>query len=301
MHGSALHVTADPRLVMRAYGDETGASQTVIPLRDDDGPFGVAMVAVMGDVATGALPRGRAKRPEDVVRRLREVRGFPSWSYVQPVPGYGQAWAQKHRILNALGRAQKRATGLNAPYMPDEGLNARNFVWGYAADIALATLGTFAPLCYRLTPTHLEVCFDRKTLQDEHRESVRKVARNFSASVRQGLLGDVATLTPDQARLVTALAEKVNVPPENVTVTWSDEPGFTASQPEMDLADSLAWHCRREVEGKGNISSLLQQAGYRTFRMTNITKVMMEPISSERIRVWENRSGLSAADLLGRD
>ena len=257
-----------------------------MPLRDDDGPFVVASVAVRGVHPEITSVEGR---PRWLCTKLVELGAFANCSLVRPCAGYGLSIGKKLEKMDVMARATRLMTGANAQYLTQNGLQQRYVIYSHCMQDVVQ--GPILRAVSSFPVEHVEIYLDEMTMAPGTRRllrtHVRSMNRNLVATIER-----LQALSPSHAASLRA-----NLRFDEIRVAWSNEEESGAAKDGLRLAHYLASLTYHDlVHARSDLSDSMTQCGYQNY-IRDITPQLVRPISQETIARWEQNSGLSEPEI----
>ncbi len=266
--------------ILRVYGDESGT----MPTDDTDAPFVFAAFGTFGDPPHLTNAERRAIW---LARELASIRAFPFIGYVVPAVGYAKTYLAKIAKMDTMSRATRLTTGANKRFLPDAGLEPRNYLWGLCAQAVIVNVVLTAMV--RHAVDRVEIVLDEKTLPEPTRFLMREIAACLPGLVFE-TAHELRDIDPSRTALLKA---RVTFTRRDVSLRWSDEPGTTGARVGLLLADCMASVTQRSLRRKGRpvLFSELEKAGFRGFTL-DLQDTLLAPISGRAAEKWKEHTGL---------
>lgn len=267
---------------LRIYTDEAGK----MPMTDDDGPFVVSAVGILGEHPTFASVNGRAAW---LCSKLVELNAHANCSFVIPQPGFGDAVRKKLAKMDLMARSTRLLTGANNHYLTPAGLQQRFIIYNHCMQDVVQ--GPLLRAVLKSPLERVEICLDQMTMAP----GTRLMLITHVKSMRQQLLSTIKkleNLNPDHAKRIRA-----NVRFDEIHISWSDEEHMETADGGLKLAHYLASLKYRDLRrGQRVLDNQLIESGYTNYGR-NITEQLIRPIAGSSVREWEQNTGLSEPEI----
>jgi hypothetical protein len=241
------------------FGDEYGT----MPVKDDDGPFLVATVALRAPLLTDTETSGH---PGSVAEKLCEIGALVHVAYAIPSVSYGEMFLAKIARIDTLARASFVKDGRNARFWNEYGVRIRNHVWVNCMGASVSAAVANAALMGRIEEIHVHL--DQKTLSAESLATFCAAVARIPENLKGILLR-----FPNSVGARTALNDVQACTPK-LAVTWRG----TEDQHELafglKLAHLVAYHAGKAFEASRKNDPL----EFLTKRHVNAASKDMTPV-----------------------
>jgi hypothetical protein len=252
-----------------------------MPIRDDGDIFCVA--AVCFDDTRPKVSFGGKMR--EWVAMLQKYSASIFAVYVKPKQGYEAAVEARFTYMNILRRmaCEKNNDASLCEIRP------RNAVWTFCM-----TQGITHSIGYSVTRGEIDqisIALDEKTMSDTDRALFRGSVFRGPGVLRE-VMNDPDAPDPLAAQV---LRTRLDIPPEAISLAWSDEPESSWMRDGLILADLVATHTRLEIlkSPATPLSGHLREADV-PYEVIDLTEKLMAPVNPEAIKDWERNTGLRA-------
>jgi hypothetical protein len=190
------------------FGDEYGT----MPVKDNDGPFLAAVVAMRSPPPVETETSGHRERVAD---KLREVGALVHVAYAIPSDGYGEMLQAKIASINALARTNFQKDGRNSSFWNEYGVPIRNHVWQTCMGASLAAVMGSAAFTGPIEQVHVHL--DQKTLSKESLATFSVAVGRIPERLKEKLLQFPGSVDARRA------LEGLRAYPPRLTVTWKEK------------------------------------------------------------------------------
>jgi len=267
---------------LRIYSDEAGK----MSFSDDEGPFVVSAVGVMGEHPTLGSVEGKAAW---VCSKLAKLKAFVHCSLVIPQIGYGKAIKQKLEKMDIMACATRDLVGSNAEFLTDEGLQRRYIIYTHCMQDVIQ--GPLINAVIREPVDRVEIYFDQMTMAT----GTRRLLIDQIKSMKERLLDLIEEM--ENLNPTYAAQKRANVQFDGIHIAWSNEDGTESAADGLKLAHYLASMKYQDLlKGKSTFDAEMKLAGYKNYER-NITQQLIRPISQDSIAEWKQNTGLAESEV----